>query len=100
MLPLISPLACWVSDRVEQGIPLDSVPGLAVIGQCSMACKDYAGCDYFVFSPRARTTSFSYNDCMLGKRVKGEMVNQIGKVTGYPGLEPEDCPTLTGKCLK
>ena len=86
-------------DRVEQGIPLTSVPGLAVIGQCSMACKAYAGCDYFVFSPRPTPTSFSYNDCMLGKRVRGEMVNQIGKVTGYPGLEAADCPTLTGKQL-
>ena len=36
---------------------------------------------------------------MLGKRVRGEMVNQIGKVTGYPGLEAADCPTLTGKQL-
>ena len=24
------------------------------------------------------------------------MVTEVGKVTGYPGLEPGDCPALTG----
>ena len=90
-------LECWVSDRVEQGIQLASVPGLKVIGQCSIACKDYAGCDFFVFSPRPTPLSYFYNDCMLGKRVNGDMVTEVGKVTGYPGLEPGDCPALTGE---
>ena len=86
-----------MSDRVEQGIQLASVPGLKVIGQCSIACKDYAGCDFFVFSPRPTPLSYFYNDCMLGKRVNGDMVTEVGKVTGYPGLEPGDCPALTGE---
>ena len=91
-------LACWVSDRVEQGIEVGSVANLMVIGQCSIACKNNPDCDYFVWFPRILPDSYFYNDCLLGKRVRGEMVTELGKITGYPGLEPGDCPTLTGTC--
>ena len=84
-------------DRVEQGIPLTSVPGLAVIGQCSIACADHPDCDYFVFTPRILPTSCNYNDCLLAKRVRGEMVYEVGKVTGYPGLGADDCPSVASK---
>ena len=81
---------------MEQGKLLASVPNLKVIGQCSMACKNHPGCDYFLFSLRLLSSSFLYNDCVLGERVHGEMVDQVGRITGYPGLEPGDCPTMTG----
>ena len=86
-----------MKDRVEKGIPLTSVPSLAVIGQCSVACANHPGCDYFVFSPRLLPTSHEYNDCLLAKRVRGKIVDQFGSVTGYPGLGPDDCPTLDSK---
>ena len=92
-------LACWVFDRVERGIPVGSVPNLFEIGECSIACKNHGSCDYFVWYPRTVVSSYFYNDCMLGKRVGGEMVTEVGKITGYPGLAPGDCPTMTGTWL-
>ena len=86
-----------MTDRIEQGMPLASVPGLSVIGQCSKACADHTRCDFFVFSPRVLPTSYNYHDCLLVKRAKGDMVNEVGKTTGFPGIGDGDCPNIASK---
>ena len=88
---------CWMNDKVEEGIRLTSVPGLVVIGQCSNACAQHTGCDFFVFSPRILPSSYAYNDCALFKKGRGDMSSQVGKITGYPGLEDSDCPVIASK---
>ena len=99
-LQYISFADCWMSDRIEKGIPLVSVPHLKLVGECSAACKNNPECDFFIYSPRMTEISFNYNDCLLSKRVNGEYENAVGKVTGYPGLEVGDCPALTGNLYK
>ena len=84
-------------NKVEEGIRLISLPGLAVIGQCSNACAQHTGCDFFVFSPRILPTSYTYNDCALFKKGRGDKSSQVGKITGYPGLEDSDCPVIASK---